>query len=206
MSRPLTWSNTSPRRLNLGCLADTISSVMSIVEDDEASAAARGFYMAPPVLHPVDMTLEVRPATEADRSYVVSLAHRLEEGVAAWRDRSAVAEAARSWVETSMSRIGRDEQGCFVVEEYGQVIGFVSVGETCHWSGTSEAYIGELVVSRQAEGRGVGRALVDEAAAWGRSRGCRRIALATGAANTAARQFYRSLNFEEEEVRLSRRL
>ena len=172
----------------------------------QATGPAAGVDKTSSVFHPVDMTLQVRPATEADRPHAVSLAHRLEEGVAAWRDRSAVARAARSWVETSMSGIGNDQQGCFVAEDHGQIIGFVSVRETCHWSGTREAYIGELMVSKQAEGRGVGRALVAEAAAWGQSRGCQCIALATGAANTAARQFYRSLKFEEEDLRLSRRI
>lgn len=105
-----------------------------------------------------------------------------------------------------MSGIGNAGQVCLVVEENGQVVGFISVKKSSHWSGDSEAYIGELMVSKPAEGRGVGRALVDEAAAWGRSQGCQRIALETGVANNAARRFYQALAFEEEEIRLSRAL
>ena len=112
----------------------------------------------------------------------------------------------KSWVAASIDAVDDSDRACFVAEENGQVIGFLSVEQTHHWSGNREAYIGELMVAEYAEGRGVGRALVDEAIAWGRSKDCDRIALETGSGNSSALAFYQSMAFEHDEVRLSRQL
>lgn len=165
-----------------------------------------GFYIEGALVHHVDMTIRVRPATEDDRPNAVDLAHRLMEGVAPWHDSAAVSEAVRSWVETSMNELDGDRRTCFIAEEDNQVTGFVSVSQERHWAGATNAYIGELVVAKHAEGRGIGRALVERASVWGRLKGCHRIILETGAANTAALSFYRALEFEDEDIKLSRRL
>ncbi len=152
------------------------------------------------------MTIAVRPASTDDRSATRVLARRLVEGVSSWRDPTGVAEAVQGWVEGSVTRPADEDHACFVAEQDDQVIGFISVQRSRHWSGTEEAYIGELMVAESAEGQGVGRALVDSATAWGRAHKLSRISLETGAANTAARAFYQRLDFEEDEIKLSRRL
>lgn len=78
------------------------------------------------------------------------------------------------------------------------------VSERAHFTGEVDAYIGELVVSKAAEGAGVGRALVAAAEDWGRARGRKRVVVDTGAANIAARRFYAALGFDEEDVTVSR--
>lgn len=162
-----------------------------------------GFYKTASVVHHASMTFGVRPARRSDRTAAVALAHRLEEGVSPWRRQSDVANAVTTWVEASIGSVDDSDRACFVAERNSHVIGFVSVEQSHHWSGDTEAYIGELMV---AEERGVGRALVNEVIAWGRSRGCDRIALETGSANTPALAFYRSMAFEIDEIRLSRQL
>lgn len=152
------------------------------------------------------MTIAVRAASTDDRPATLALAHRLTEGVSSWRDPAGVAEAVQGWVEGSVTRPADDDHACFVAEQDDRVIGFISVQRSRHWSGAEEAYIGELIVAESAEDRGVGRALVDSATAWGRARQLSRITLETGAANTAARAFYKRLDFEDDEIRLSRRL
>lgn len=179
--------------------------------------------------HDADMTLRVRPAGPPDAPAALDLSRRLREGVSPWRDTEAVAGIVRGWVEASIGAGDDTTKACYVAEdraddraddgaddgaEHGEgdgeegatVLGFISVERSTHWTGTVEAYIGELMVDESAEGQGVGRALVDRAAAWGRSHGCERIALDTGAANTKAIGFYRAIDFEADEVRLSRPL
>jgi len=73
-----------------------------------------------------------------------------------------------------------------------------------HFTGTPEAYVGELVVAEEAEGRGVGRALMAAVEDWARAHGLGRVSLETGAANTAARGFYRALGYDESDVRLTK--
>lgn len=169
--------------------------------------------MAAPVAHDFGMNrhkadVTIRLATAHDRPAVLRLASRLEEGVARWHDRSGVANAVLRWVDEAMDRVGlAEEHTCFVASAgTEEVLGFISVQATAHWSGTRQAYIGELMVAEQAEGRGIGRALVERASIWARKRNCRRITLTTGAANSRARLFYDTLGFEEEDVTLSRRV
>lgn len=143
--------------------------------------------------------LVVRDYRESDRAAVLALAPRLGEGVAALRDPEAVRRAVLGWVEGSI-RSG----GVLVAEIGDEVVGFVSASTREHWSGDLDAYIGELVVDRAAEGRGVGRALVAAVENWAVGRGLTRLTLETGAANAPARSFYRRLGFAEEDVRLTR--
>lgn len=151
-----------------------------------------------------DTQVQIRPATPADSDAVAALAHRLEEGVAKWRDEAAVAAAVREWVRGSMEKVDREDHAVFVADAEGAVVGFISVGEQRHWSGAIDAGIGELVVAIEHSGRGVGRRLVDAAIEWARERALERVTLSTGAANQNARSFYRALGFDEEDVTLSR--
>ncbi|MBO0812225.1 MAG: GNAT family N-acetyltransferase [Microlunatus sp.] len=92
----------------------------------------------------------------------------------------------------------------FVAEDDdGSVVGFVSVGSRAHGTGETDAYVGELAVAERVQRRGVGSALMDAAESWSKEHGFRRLTLETGAANTVAREFYRSRGYLEEDVRLS---
>ncbi len=147
------------------------------------------------------MAVAVRPAESADTAAVLALAHRLEIGVAAWREPAAVAAAVRGWLDESLID-GRT--AAFVAEIDGELVGFVSVSTTQHFTGEQDAYVGELVVAEPAEGQGVGRALMERAEAWATDGGFRCITLTTGAANVGARSFYAALGYAEEDVKLTK--
>lgn len=152
------------------------------------------------------MDARIRESQDADRQAIVALADRLQEGVAAWRDPDGVRDAVRGWVVDSLNDLSDPDSAAFVAERDGSVVGFVCVSERKHFTGEVDTYIGELVVSREAEGTGIGRALVDAALAWGRDRGRRRVVVDTGAANISARAFYAALGFQEEDITISRSL
>ena len=85
-----------------------------------------------------------------------------------------------------------------------QVVGFVSVAERTHFTGQVDAYVGELVTATGMERRGIARALMTVAEAWGADCGLRCLTLETGAANQTARSFYASLGYLPEDVRLTK--
>ncbi|MEU7893959.1 GNAT family N-acetyltransferase [Nonomuraea sp. NPDC049152] len=116
-------------------------------------------------------SVAIRPYRDEDRDAIVTLAPRLTEGVAAWRDADAVAVAVRGWVTGSLEESDSDDHGVLVAVRQGCVAGFVTVTTRRHFTGQVDAYIGELVVSAEVEGMGVGRALVDAAESWARGRG-----------------------------------
>jgi ribosomal protein S18 acetylase RimI-like enzyme len=57
------------------------------------------------------------------------------------------------------------------------------------------AHIEEIIVARSARRRGHGRALVDAAAAWAKSRGATQLLLTVWSGNAAADRFYDALEF-----------
>jgi GNAT superfamily N-acetyltransferase len=141
----------------------------------------------------------VRAYEPRDRDAVEGLAPRLCAGIATWIDATAMLDAIHRWVRESL------ESGTVLVaEDEGTIVGFASVKERDHFTGVRLAYVGELAVATEAEGRGVGRALMAAVETWARERGLARILLDTGAANTEARAFYARLGFEESEVTLSK--
>jgi ribosomal protein S18 acetylase RimI-like enzyme len=148
----------------------------------------------------------IRPATTGDAEAILAMADRLREGVASWRHAGAVADAVRGWVEGSLAAMGNAGHWVLVADDAGRVVGFVTLAPGRHWSGEPEAAIGELVVSPEAEGRGIGRALVESAMKRAAEDGHVRITVSTGAANVRARRLYERIGFENEDVTLSRGL
>lgn len=149
-------------------------------------------------------TVSIRPFVESDRIEILALAPRLQDGVAKWRDPHAVRNAVEGWVTGSLDRADSDDHSVLVADRDGSVCGFVTVTTQPHWSGATDGYIGELVVSPHCEGEGIGTALIEAACDWSRSRGLGRILVQTGAANTRALDVYHSVGFEDEGVSLSR--
>ncbi|MEV0795348.1 GNAT family N-acetyltransferase [Kribbella sp. NPDC050459] len=149
---------------------------------------------------------QIRTFTEQDREAVMALAPGLTEGVAPWRDPSAVLRAVTQWVTDSLERADSADHAVFVAEVRGRVVGAVTVATRRHFTGEIDAYVGELIVASRDSHHGVGTALMSAAEDWGRARGLARLSLETGAANTIARGFYEKLGYEDEDVRLSRRL
>ncbi len=152
------------------------------------------------------LSVHVRPFEVNDRDAVLDLAPRLTIGIAPWLDADAFLAAARGWITGSIEGIGHD-RAVFVAEDgRGNCVGFVSIARTVHFTGTEQAYIGELAVAEDAEGKGVGRALLMSAEAWARKHGMHRVALDTGAANIRARGFYEHFRYAEESVKLVKML
>lgn len=150
--------------------------------------------------------IHIRPATDADRVGLLSLAPRLAEGVAPWRDPQEALAAGRRWLDDSLAVMAWGDGTVFVAADgRGEgVVGVVSIRPALHFTGERDGYIGELAVARQESRRGTGRALIDAADAWARDHGLTNLTLHTGAFNTGARAFYAALGFAEEEVRLTR--
>jgi ribosomal protein S18 acetylase RimI-like enzyme len=141
-----------------------------------------------------------------DYDQVIALSPRLSLGVAAWRDPEKVLAGVRSWVDGSIASAGEDGHAVFVAKLDDRVVGFVTAEQRHHWSGDADAYVGELVTAEDVEGSGVGRALMDAAERWARQRDLAHLTLETGAGNSRARGFYRHLGYEDEDVRLTKRL
>lgn len=87
----------------------------------------------------------------------------------------------------------RDEDGAayLAVDENDEALGLIVLVDhsVLHATG-SVALITALVVSSQARGKGVGRALVDRAKIWARDRQCVRLLVTSGEQRADAHAFY----------------
>ena len=63
-----------------------------------------------------------------------------------------------------------------------------------------------LVVSKEAQGLGLGRLLVDAAEKWMRNEGCQLVEVTSNDRRTAAHAFYRHLGYERSSIRFFKKL
>jgi RimJ/RimL family protein N-acetyltransferase len=144
--------------------------------------------------------IRVRHAEAADAPALVALA-------------DAVSREEGRWILTTEGwRSIRDERrylktvrrhpdaAVFVVEEDGEVLGRLSLARDPHPASRHVADLG-LMVSVRARRRGIGRMLLDEAVAWARSSGIRKLELHVFPWNEPALRLYESFGFEREGYR-----
>lgn len=146
--------------------------------------------------------IRVRPYVADDQSFVLSLAPRLLIGFARWRDPAKMLTTVEGWLTDGMAHQGTETMIFIAENERAERLGFATASHDKHFTGERQAQIGELVVSEDAEGQGVGRALVAACEQWTREQGYAFLTLATGAANEHARRFYQHLGFLEEDIKL----
>ena len=137
-------------------------------------------------------------ATEADLPAIEGL---LRELIDATGNRQAL--DVRAAAENLPVLLHGPHSHVLVARHGDTAVGFIhaTVRQTALHSGRS-GLIDEVVVARSHRGRGIGRLLVSAAADRCRELGCCELEVSTEKANTAAREFYAELGFEEEAVLL----
>jgi GNAT superfamily N-acetyltransferase len=94
-----------------------------------------------------------------------------------------------------------DAHSIIVAEVGGQLAGYVfSTTKQDYFTGRDHAHIEVLTVAESAEGKGVGRALLQGAEAWARTRGHAHITLNVFAVNDRARALYERNGYGQETV------
>ena len=152
-------------------------------------------------------SLQIRPATADDESILRRLAQRLAEtGIPSWRDPAKMlAFHERSVEQIVRSAAQRHHHELVLVAEAAVegVLGFVHLlGDRSGLTGEPQGYVSALAVAAEAEGQGVGKALLAAAEAWARKRGFQVLTLDTFGANIRAREFYAWLGFQEETLKM----
>ena len=154
-------------------------------------------------------TPRIRPATATDGEFIRSLTARFAEaGVPPWRDPARLAHFHRhgvgeiaELVEADSVRAG--EVILIATDRDGTRLGFIHLRPDISGLTLEEqGYVNALAVTAEAEGRGVGRALLAAGEDWARECGYHHLALETFGGNVNARAFYRHLGYEEETLKL----
>ena len=144
--------------------------------------------------------MNVRRAEPGDASRLVDLARKVgaEEGGwlitgGEWRSPGEERRYLR-WLRH------HSDAAVFVAEEYGAIIGRLSIARDAHPASEHVADLG-LMVAREFRRQGIGTALMEEAERWARDLGVRKLELHVFPHNEAAIALYRGLGYEEEGFR-----
>jgi GNAT superfamily N-acetyltransferase len=151
-------------------------------------------------------SIAIRPFKAPDNVFLASIAQRLNpQQSASPRDPTAM--------EQFFSNLARGrllvEPGseAFVATIDGAPAGIIAVHpDADYFTGHPRAYVDVLVVAEDAEGRGVGRALMGRVEQWARDRGCLEVVLDVFAGNAGAAAFYERNGYRPDHIRMTKSL
>jgi ribosomal protein S18 acetylase RimI-like enzyme len=145
----------------------------------------------------------IRSATPADREFLTALAERLADfDRPPWRSHDEIAEGDR---RALLEAIDTPRPGAelFIAERDGCPAGALLMWTLeDYFSHQWHAHVSVIAVTHHAEGRGVGRALMEHAEHWARSRGHSSLTLSVFAGNRRAQALYERVGYRIEMHRM----
>lgn len=155
--------------------------------------------------------ITIRPATPADLAFVVDLAGRLVDGFDAppHRTKPELIEGDRRALDAWFTRLrqgsgaaGREGEAIYVAELDGAPAGCAYlVTLVDYFNQRPHAHLSVLAVRADAEGKGVGSALLDRSVAWAKEQQSDRLTLSALVTNARARALYERRGFGGEYIR-----
>ena len=146
----------------------------------------------------------IRPAVAADRDLVESLAARLVDGFDApsHRTKPELIEGDRRALAAWFDHPPQSDEAMLIAELDGRLAGVAFlVTQVDYFTERPHAHLSVLAVAKDAEGKGVGRALLDASEQWARDRGSDRLTLSALVTNARARGIYERRGYAGEYIR-----
>jgi ribosomal protein S18 acetylase RimI-like enzyme len=145
----------------------------------------------------------IRSATPADRAFLAALAERLADfDRPPWRSHEEIADGDRRALLEAIDT-PRPGTELFIAELDGRPAGALLMWTLeDYFSQQWHAHVSVIAVTQPAEGRGVGRALMNHAEHWARSRGYSSLTLSVFAGNRRAQALYERAGYTIEMHRM----
>ena len=156
----------------------------------------------------VETRFSIRPLTNEDSDFVGRVAPRLYHGpTASPRDPEQFQRYFSALTPADLTRDSGTEAFVAATENQGEPLGLlVMKPDFDYFTDHPRAYVEILVVAEEAEGRGIGKALMAHAEQWAREHGCREVVLDVFANNPSAIAFYERVGFAPDHIRMSKSL
>lgn len=156
-----------------------------------------------------DSELLIRSAEADDDEFILGLVERLVDfELPKWRKKNVVSEGIR---RDLTKHLENQPPGSFLFiaedAENGDRLGFLHLQTvTDYFTGHLNCHVSDLVVTKGADGRGIGRALLGYAEDFAREHRCERLTLAVFPGNARAKELYESAGFGVELLRMAKPL
>jgi GNAT superfamily N-acetyltransferase len=146
--------------------------------------------------------VNVRQAGPGDEAFVLALTERLAAfAVPDWRTAAQVAHVDDGILRDAFGHPNPDNLLLVAEDEHATRLGFVFARSRRDvFSGSPVTHVETLATEADAEGAGVGRALMRTVEEWARARGSAFVTLNVFDANARARGFYARLGYQPETV------
>ena len=142
--------------------------------------------------------ISIRLAAPQDEAALTALAWRLTAfTLPPWRKPEHIADADGREMMAAIRAESNTNQ-VFIAERDGAAVGCLHMLEDVDFFGARHAHISVVATAADAEGSGVGRALMAHAETWARQRGHTLLTLNVFAANDRARRFYDRAGYTPE--------
>ncbi len=148
--------------------------------------------------------VRIRPAGLEDSDWIIALAPRLHDfGPPPWRERAAMDEAVKEDQARLLANLAPGSAIFAAINADGNPLGFVTLRtDRDYFTGEPAGHVVDIVVAREAEGRGVGRALLAAAERWAKEAGYPWLTLNVFAGNERARRVYEQAGYQVEWTRM----
>lgn len=146
--------------------------------------------------------VNIRDAHSDDREFVLKLVPELIAfGPPPWRDARQMTSVDERVISEALAGRSPGARVLIAEDASGQRLGFIHLCEEDDYYGGACGHIGDVVVAPEAQGLGVGKALLAAGERWARARGYRLMTLNVFLDNEKARKLYEEIGFRAETLR-----
>jgi GNAT superfamily N-acetyltransferase len=154
--------------------------------------------------------ISVRKSTPGDAEFIAKHAYRLLEfDLPSWREgeKEEMTKADIGHLTKALHSADPDISVFIAVDSSGDSCGYIHlVMYTDYYTGESHAHVTDIVVTKEAEGTGVGKLLLQKADEWAREKNARWITLNVFGENNRARQVYEKAGYQLEWIKYLKQL
>ena len=149
--------------------------------------------------------ITVRKSVPGDAVFLAKHAYRLLQfDLPSWRnnERDEMTKADIRHLSNALTSADPDVEIFIAVDSSGQPCGFIHVVmQTDYYTGEPHAHLTDIVVIAEAEGKGVGKILLQKADEWAKQKNARWITLNVFDGNDRARTVYEKAGYKAEWIK-----
>ena len=149
--------------------------------------------------------MRIRKAMPEDAPFIAQHAHRmLDFKLPDWRanEKDIMVKADINHLTKALQASDENDAMFIAEDESNSPLGFIRVNmQTDYFTGEEHAHVNDIVVTKDAEGKGAGKLLLAKADEWAKAKNARWITLNVFNENYRARKVYEKAGYKTEWIK-----